>query len=466
MKFNIKNWQDKHLIKESKGLKREIDFKSDDAFKKYNAKHKMRATTKVNIAGKDTTAGDATGDGKSASKSVAPSKNGKDLSDLVNNSLADFGGEDYEEEAMERLDQLFQDTGAYDKEELTYEDGMKAIQDLDNYQDGESYHNDEDEAYDEKIEMQGQLMDLFDPNREVEWNDDTRGNVKADGSSHDYEELSRTTKTSQTGRFDDDDDDDDYDDGDDDYDDGDDDYDDGDDYDDDDSDPEDILANAKVAYENGLMDKEEWDNTREDYDDDDEYSDEALGSDGYFWANDDAKADHEKQSGTKQDTDAADGPAVPVSGKQSSTARIGSDHLSNILSGMDGDASGYYDDGGETGLIDHMEKAFDKAGLFDYPDGPDGERDMGVTYQGISDAIDAYDGLENENNPETGEKWTPEDIKSDKEYFKSQMRDELDQAEKDREEDEANESVIPRSTRIQEARMYQTIQQLKGLEKN
>ena len=298
--FNIKNWQDKHLIKESKGLKREIDFKSQKAFQKYDAKHKMRTTTKVNIAGKDTTAGDATGDGKSASKSVAPSTNGKELSDLVNNSLADFDGEGYEEEAMEQLDQLFQDTGAYGKEELTYEDGMKAIQDLDNYQDGESYHNDEDEAYDEKIEMQGQLMDLFDPNREVEWNDDTRGNVKADGSSHDYEELSRTTKTSQTGRFDDDDEDDD-----DDYDDGDDDYDDGDDYDDDDSDPEDILANAKVAYENGLMDKEEWDNTREDYDDDDEYSDEALGSDGYFWANDDAKADHEKQSGTKQDTDAA-----------------------------------------------------------------------------------------------------------------------------------------------------------------
>jgi len=220
MKFNIKDWQDKHLIRESKGLKREIDFKNQDAFKKYNTKHKMRKTTKVNIAGKDTTAGDASGDGKS----------------------------------------------------------------------------------------------------------------------------------------------------------------------------------AKQSYTAGQ--------------------------------------------------------------------RIGSDHLSDILTGMDGDASGYYDDGGQTGLIDHMEKAFDKAGLFDYPDGPDGERDMGVTYQGISDAIDAYDGLENENNPETGEKWTPEDIKSDKEYFKSQMRDELDQAEKDREEDEANESVIPRSTRIQEARMYQTIQQLKGLEKN
>ena len=183
MKFNIKNWQDKHLINESKDLKREIDFKNQDAFKKYNTKHKMRKTTKVTIGGKDTTAGDATDDKSDKNKST------------------------------------------------------------------QSY---------------------------------TAGQ------------------------------------------------------------------------------------------------------------------------------------------------RIGSDHLSNILSGMDGDASGYYDDGGQTGLIDHMEKAFDKAGLFDYPDGPDGERDMGVTYQGISDAIDAYDGLENENNPDTGEKWTPEDIEADKEYFKSEMRDALE----------------------------------------
>ena len=71
MKFNIKNWQDKHLIKESKGLKREIDFKSDDAFKKYNAKHKMRKTTKVNIAGKDTTAGEESGKEKKSVSSAS-----------------------------------------------------------------------------------------------------------------------------------------------------------------------------------------------------------------------------------------------------------------------------------------------------------------------------------------------------------------------------------------------------------
>jgi len=73
MRFNIKNWQDKHIIKESK-LK-EIDFKDKSAFDKYQAKHKMRSTTKVNVAGKDTTAGEASGKEKEASgKSAHASK--------------------------------------------------------------------------------------------------------------------------------------------------------------------------------------------------------------------------------------------------------------------------------------------------------------------------------------------------------------------------------------------------------
>ena len=55
MKFNIKQWQDKHLIKES-NLK-EIDFKDKAAFDKYQSKHQMRPSTKVNVGGKDTTAG-------------------------------------------------------------------------------------------------------------------------------------------------------------------------------------------------------------------------------------------------------------------------------------------------------------------------------------------------------------------------------------------------------------------------
>jgi hypothetical protein len=58
MKFNIKEWQQKYLIKESKGLKKEIDFKNQDAFKKYNAKHKMRKSTKFTIGGRETTAGE------------------------------------------------------------------------------------------------------------------------------------------------------------------------------------------------------------------------------------------------------------------------------------------------------------------------------------------------------------------------------------------------------------------------
>ena len=206
MKFNIKNWQDKHLIKESKGLKREIDFKSDDAFKKYNSKHKMRATTKVNIAGKDTTAGEVEGGEKKApSKSITAPVNVKSLSDKISKARAnsDWSNED----AIDNLDQLLQDTGAYDKEELTFEDGMKAIQDLDNYQDGDGRYNDEDEAYDAKTEMQDELIDLFDE-PEGGWTNDNRGNVKADGSSHDYSELNPigNSKAPQLQYSDDDDD--------------------------------------------------------------------------------------------------------------------------------------------------------------------------------------------------------------------------------------------------------------------
>ena len=71
MRFNIKNWQDKHLIKESK-LK-EIDFKDKAAFDKYQSKHNMRKSTKVNIAGKDTTAGAASGGKEKETASTASS---------------------------------------------------------------------------------------------------------------------------------------------------------------------------------------------------------------------------------------------------------------------------------------------------------------------------------------------------------------------------------------------------------
>ena len=74
MLFNIKNWQDKHLIKESK-LK-EMDFKDKAAFDKYQSKHNMRKSTKVSIGGKDTTAGEA---GGKSDKAAAPVTRGKGL---------------------------------------------------------------------------------------------------------------------------------------------------------------------------------------------------------------------------------------------------------------------------------------------------------------------------------------------------------------------------------------------------
>ena len=62
MRFDIKKWQDKYLIREAK-LK-ELDFKDQEAFKKYSSQHKIQPSTQVTIAGKTTTAGEASGEEK------------------------------------------------------------------------------------------------------------------------------------------------------------------------------------------------------------------------------------------------------------------------------------------------------------------------------------------------------------------------------------------------------------------
>ena len=50
---------------------------------------------------------------------------------------------------------------------------------------------------------------------------------------------------------------------------------------------------------------------------------------------------------------------------------------------MDAEAAGYYDDGGESDLLNDMNNAFDDAGLFD--------SDEPVTYEKVTDAIDNAD---------------------------------------------------------------------------
>ena len=64
MRFNIKNWQDKHLITE-------LDFNNQKAFQKYDAENKIRKSTKITVGGKSTTAGEqggGTSNGKKAAK--------------------------------------------------------------------------------------------------------------------------------------------------------------------------------------------------------------------------------------------------------------------------------------------------------------------------------------------------------------------------------------------------------------
>jgi len=129
MKFNIKQWQDKHLITEAKSLKKEIDFKSDDAFKKYNSKHKMRATTKVNIAGKDTTAGEAGGKEKKATStpktqapikfgdSVGKTSSGKDIKVSKNNKQFAEDTKDYTLEDHQEALKVLEDRYQYHRDE-------------------------------------------------------------------------------------------------------------------------------------------------------------------------------------------------------------------------------------------------------------------------------------------------------------------------------------------------------------
>ena len=71
MLFNIKNWQDKHLITE-------LDFKNQKAFQKYDAENKIRKSTKITVGGKSTTAGEQ-GGGTDVEGSKGDASGGKDV---------------------------------------------------------------------------------------------------------------------------------------------------------------------------------------------------------------------------------------------------------------------------------------------------------------------------------------------------------------------------------------------------
>jgi len=189
MLFNIKNWQDKHLIKESK-LK-EMDFKDKAAFDKYQSKHNMRKSTKVSIGGKDTTAGEAGGKEKEASGKSAASVNdkpwergnygtdksfkktpasekrkyfsfspvdggkytyGKAMPDLVNglrNSDAS------NEESIQNLESTLKAAGVYDLKTVDKKDAIKAIEDV-------------DQSVDAKNDMKKHVENIWDKDHQAE----------------------------------------------------------------------------------------------------------------------------------------------------------------------------------------------------------------------------------------------------------------------------------------------------------
>ena len=139
MRFNIKNWQTKHLIKEAK-LK-ELDFKDQSAFKKYSSQHKIQPSTQVTIAGKTTTAGEAgkeqepdTGQPKAAA-SKGREIDQEEFGEILNAMDAEAAGyydDGGEEELLNDMNSAFEDAGLFDSDEpVTYEKVTDAIDNAD-----------------------------------------------------------------------------------------------------------------------------------------------------------------------------------------------------------------------------------------------------------------------------------------------------------------------------------------------
>ncbi len=139
MRFNIKKWQDKHLIKEAK-LK-ELDFKDQNAFKKYSSKHKIQPSTQVTIAGKTTTAGEAgkeqepdTGQPKAAASKGREIEQ-EEFGEILNAMDAEAAGyydDGGEGELLNDMNNAFEDAGLFDSDEpVTYEKVTDAIDNAD-----------------------------------------------------------------------------------------------------------------------------------------------------------------------------------------------------------------------------------------------------------------------------------------------------------------------------------------------
>ena len=165
MRFDIKKWQDKFLIREAK-LK-ELDFKDQNAFKKYSSQHKIQPSTQVTIAGKTTTAGEAGKEQEPGTEQPkAAASKGREIEqeefgEILNAMDAEAAGyydDGYEEELLGRMNDSFEDAGLFDSDEpVTYEKVAAAIDEyLPTGEFGET-----DDVAEDKEHLKRQMRDKF-----------------------------------------------------------------------------------------------------------------------------------------------------------------------------------------------------------------------------------------------------------------------------------------------------------------
>tara|TARA_R110001592_G_scaffold361904_1_gene674031 strand:- start:126 stop:1181 length:1056 start_codon:yes stop_codon:yes gene_type:complete len=193
---------------------------------------------------------------------------------------------------------------------------------------------------------------------------------------------------------------------------------------------EDKLLNGLDAFRDGLIDKDEWDDIRDEYDEDGEYSDE----DGYGEKEEKPAPENDKpweKSSLGTDKSFKKTPASekrkyfsfnPVDGGKFTHGKA----MPDLVNGLrNSDAS-------NEESIQNLESTLKAAGVYD------------LKTVDKKDAIKAIEDVDQSV-----------DAKNDMKKHVENIWDKDHQA----------ESVAPRSARIQEAKMYQTIQELKGLEK-
>ena len=177
MKFNIKNWQDKHLLTE-------LEFRNQKAFQRYDAENKIRPSTKITVGGKATTAGEQGGgtpDRKQSARKTAFSMkrgaiDGSTFEKMVP-ELKQGKSYDFREAEVEFLQTALKSAGVHGKDNVSLKDAEKAVDNIspdsmqaftDKHYPGESRVKSFKGTPDEiKQRMKHDLKNLFDPEHRI-----------------------------------------------------------------------------------------------------------------------------------------------------------------------------------------------------------------------------------------------------------------------------------------------------------